>query len=76
MGQCVAIVKRTITLSVFAGQKVKVRVDTTNEGAVFDALCELTIQHHLASVPLGHHVYDRQSNKWLRHLCYYYVTKC
>ena len=45
--------------------KVKVRVDTTNESAVFDALCELTIQHNLASVPLGHHVYDQQSNRWL-----------
>jgi len=40
-------------------------VDTTNESAVFDALCELTIQRNLASLPLGHHVYDQQSNRWL-----------
>jgi len=45
--------------------KVKVRVDTTNESAVFDALCELTIQRNLPSVPLGHHVYYQQSNRWL-----------
>jgi len=36
--------------------RAKVRVDTTNQGAVFGALCELTTQHNLASVPLRNHI--------------------
>ena len=59
-----AIVGR-ITIESVCRAKVKVRVNTTNENAVFDALCELTTQHNLASVPLGHHVYDQRSNRWL-----------
>ena len=34
--------------------------------AVFDTLCELTIQCNMASVSLDHHVYDQPSDKWLR----------
>ena len=37
------------------------------ESAVFDTLCELTIQCNMASVSLDHHVYDQASDKWLRH---------
>jgi len=43
----------------------------TNESAVFDALLELTIQYNLASVPLGHHVYDQRSNRWLGRSSYH-----
>ena len=36
------------------------------ERAVFDTLCELTIQCNMASVSLDYHVYDQASDKWLR----------
>jgi len=57
-------VGRTIILSVCRA-KLKVGADVTNEGAIFDALCKLTIQRNCASVPLGNHVYDQQLNKWV-----------
>ena len=48
--------------------RTKARPDRTSEqeSAVFNTLCELTVQHNMASVSLDHHIYDYLSDKWLR----------
>ena len=48
--------------------KVKNKSNKTSEqeNPIFDTLCELTIQRNVASIPLGHHVYDQLSGRWLK----------
>ena len=46
--------------------KAKSSRTSKQESAVFDTLCELTVQHNMASVSLDHHVYDHSSDEWLR----------
>ena len=48
--------------------KVKNKSNRTSEqeNPIFVTLCELTMQHNMASIPLDHHVYDQLSRKWLR----------
>ena len=48
----------------------KAKLNRINEqgNAIFDTLCELTIQHNMASISLDHHIYNQLLNKWLRRL--------
>jgi len=68
MEHSVAIVGRTIILRVFPGQRSRSEWTTPMRVLYLMAHVSLTIQRNLASVPLGHHVYEQQLNRWLGHL--------
>ena len=46
--------------------KTKISRTSEQESAVFDVLCELTMQCNMSSISLDHHVYDRLLDKWLK----------
>ena len=46
--------------------KTKISRTSEQESAVFDVLCELTMQCNMSSISLDHHVYDQLLDKWLK----------
>lgn len=65
MGLSVVIVIRTIILKVSAVKEPRPnQVESVSKKMPYLApyICQLTIQHNVASVSFDHHVYDRLSN--------------
>ena len=46
--------------------KAKSSRTSEQESAVFDTLCELTIQHNMASVSIDHHIYDHSLEAFIK----------